>query len=262
MGYKLPNYVWQGDGWHQNGYNWTAIRKLYKFTVTQGPRCYYPHRWITSGHYQTTTSYTPLVTYKTIMVPTVTTVSAQGLHISSAQLEGVLPGIQDVTPGSPYDGQEYWAGDAATDGGFCDGGTTPLISPSNPDFPDYSGDLSAYTAYFESKNISTFNPTLIQGNNVQTWQLNGDHAALLLRAKYQVTVSYTLTTTVNGKVTSQVPQTQTQDVWSPVYTGPTWPIYAVTGVSCTVNNGMEYCPGHAPFPADSGTYAFSSGADG
>jgi hypothetical protein len=236
MGYKLPNYVWQGDGWHQNGYNWTAIRKLYKFTVTQGPRCYYPHRWITSGHYQTTTSYTPLVTYKTIMVPTVTTVSAQGLHISSAQLEGVLPGIQDVTPGSPYDGQEYWAGDAATDGGFCDGGTTPLISPSNPDFPDYSGDLSAYTAYFESKNICTFNPTLIQGNNVQTWQLNGDHAALLLRAKYQVTVSYTLTTTVNGKVTSQVPQTQTQYVWSPVYRGPTWPIYAVTGVSCTVNN--------------------------
>jgi hypothetical protein len=253
MGYELPNYVRQGDGWHQNGYSWTAIKRVFKVVEAQGSTCYYLHRSITSWHYQTTTSYTPVVTYKTVRVPTVTTVSAQGLHVTSAQLEGVLPGIEDVTPGSPYDGQEYWAGDAATDGGFCDGGTTPLISPSNPDFPDYSGDLAEYTPYFESLHICTFNPTFIQGNNVQLWQLNGDHAALLLRAEYRVTVSYTLTTTVNGKVTSQVPETQTQDVWSPVYRGPTWPIYAVTGVSCTVNNGMEFCPGRAPFPVASGT---------
>jgi hypothetical protein len=172
------------------------------------------------------------------VITTTTTTSETGIGIANEHLIGVQPAIQDVTTGTFW--HQEWYGE------FCYGGTTPLISPESPLFPNYSGQLWKYTAFFGSKHICTFNPTYVQNNNVQTWWMAKNQARMVLTPQYSITLHWTQTTTVNGQVTSSAPQTKTENVNGPTWYGPTWPIDAVTAVTCSIQNGISYCPGQPP----------------
>jgi hypothetical protein len=255
-GHYATGRHWVTSGHYATGRRWVNTSHNVSYQYYDNTSHYATgRRWVTSGYYQTTTTYTTLVTYEAVWVPTVTTVSDQGLKVTSSKLLGVLPGIRDVTSGSPFDGQTYWANDSSTDGGFCNGAEKPLISPSSPAFPDHSTHLFKYTQYFESLGICTFNPDFIQGSNIQAWQINQDVAAMLLRPSWAVTLTYTQVTSVNGSVTSSVPKTKTEDVNGPVMQGPWWTIYWYQGVSCTMVNGHLQCPlgtAENPYPTNNG----------
>ena len=214
---------WQSYSYWQNTSHWQS----YQYTATGT-------RWINTSHWQSY-QYT---------VPVVTTVADTGISIAKETLVGVQPIIQDTTPGTYY-GQEWY-------GTFCYGGQTPLIPPAfpngqtNPAFPNFSGQLWKYTYFFEQQHICTFNPTYVANNNVQSWWVAGNMARMVLIPEYSITATYTQTTTVNGTVTSIVPKTVTETVNGPTFYGPPWKLYAISSISCAVQNGLSYCPGQPP----------------
>ena len=244
-GYWATSQRWVTSGYDATGQRWINT----SHEVTSGywqPYSYYVNtshwatgqRWVTSGYWQPHTTYSQVTTLVPVWVPTVTTVSAQGLTVTNSTLIGVQPAIQDTTLGT-YWHQEWY-------GNFCYGGETPLVNPSSPQFPNYSGSLWNYTFFFESQHICTFNPSYVPNNDTQSWQIAQNMARMLLIPKWSVTVHYTQTTSVNGVVTSSVPQTVTETVNGPTFNGPPWTIAAYTGVSCPETNGIAYCPGRAP----------------
>jgi hypothetical protein len=183
------------------------------------PYTAYHNVWVISGHSKTV-SYTAHnnVWVNTSHWKTINTTIPAHTATAVGRLVGVQPGIQDTTQGQYYNETYY--------GSMCATSTTPLMSPSNPAFPNYSGQVWEYTTFFESNNICTFNPTFIQGNNVQAWLLANNQARLTFTPEYSFDI--------NGA---------TQIIGGQTLYGPSWSLNSISSSTCSIINQYTYCPG-------------------
>jgi len=228
--YNVPYTAWHYNvpytAWHYN-VPYTAYRTV-AYTA-YNTVAYTAYETVAYTAYKTvaytaynTVAYTaykqvPYTAYKTVSY----TATATGT------LVGIQPGIQDTTQGQYYN--ETYSGP------MCETSTTPLISPSSSAFPDYSGQVWKYTSFFESNNVCTFDPTFIQGNNVQSWLLANNQARLTFTPEYSFDI--------NGA---------TQIVGGQTLYGPSWSLDSISSSTCSIINQYTYCPGQPPVKTPTG----------
>jgi hypothetical protein len=217
---------WQSYSYWVNTSHWQS----YQYWVNTSHWQSYQY-WINTSHWQTYTYYVwQIVGYNTSVVSVVTTVTDRNIHLSNETLLGVQPEIENTTTGQ------------IVDGSFCSTPTTPLIPPTSPSFPDYSGSPWEYANFFSGQDICNVNPGILPTTTFDQWAVAQQSVQLVLVPSWSATVSYNKVTTVNGSVTSSVPVTKTETITGSPYTSSAMPTRYLVGISCAVQNGQPYCP--------------------
>ena len=187
--------------------------------------------WVNTSHWETYTYWVnEIVGYSTSVVPVVTKITDSNINLSNETLLGVQPEIKNTTTGQTVDGS------------FCSTPTTPLISPTSPSFPDYSGSPWEYANFFSGQGICNVNPGILPTTTFDQWAVAQQSVQLVLIPSWSATVSYNQVTTVNGSVTSSVPVTTVETITGTPYTSSAMPTKYLVGISCAVQNGQPYCP--------------------
>ena len=217
---------WQYYSYWVNTSHWQS----YQYWVNTSHWQSYQY-WVNTSHWQTYTYYVwQIVGYNTSVVPVVTKVTDSNIHLSNETLLGVQPEIKNTTTGQ------------IVDGSFCSTPTTPLIPPTSPSFPDYSGSPWKYANFFWGQNICNVNPGILPTTTFDQWAVAQQSVQLVLIPSWSATVSYNKVTTVNGSVASSVPVTKTETITGTPYTSSAMPTKYLVGISCAVQNGQPYCP--------------------
>ena len=230
--YGLFYYSYWVSGYWQSYQYWvdTSHWQSYQYWVNTSHWQSYQY-WVNTSHWQTYTYYVwQIVGYNTSVISVVTKVIDSNIHLSNETLLGVQPEIKNTTTGQ------------VVDGSFCSTPTTPLIPPTSPSFPDYSGSPWKYSNFFSGQNICNVNPGILPTTTFDQWAVAQQSVQLVLIPSWSATVSYNKVTTVNGSVTSSVPVTKTETITGTPYTSSAMPTKYLVGISCAVQNGKPYCP--------------------
>ena len=236
--YRVPvcNWYW-GRTWvntsHWQSYNYwvnTSHWQSYNYWVNTSHWQSYNY-WVNTSHWQPYTyNVNQIVGYRTIQVPVVTTVAQSNINVSNESLLGVWTEVQNTSNGQRIYGE------------FCNTPTTPLIPPTSPNFPNYSGSPWDYSNFFGSQGICYINASAEDSGLFDSWAVAQQSVQLIITPGWRATVTFNQVTTVNGVVTSSSPVTQTQTITGPAITGPVIPTRYLVGVACAVQNGRSYCP--------------------
>ncbi len=217
---------WQTYSYWVNTSHWQS----YQYWVNTSHWQSYQY-WVNTSHWQTYTYYVwQVVGYNTSAESVVTKVTDSNIHLSNETLLGVQPEIKNTTTGQ------------IVDGSFCSTPTTPLIPPTSPSFPDYSGSPWEYANFFSGQGICNVNPGILPTTTFDQWAVAQQSVQLVLVPSWSATVSYNKVTTVNGSVTSSVPVTKVETITGTPYTSSAMPTKYLVGISCAVQNGIPYCP--------------------
>ena len=217
---------WQSYQYWVNTSHWQS----YQYWVDTSHWQSYQY-WVNTSHWQTYTYYVwQIVGYNTSVISVVTKVTDSNIHLSNETLLGVQPEIKNTATGQ------------VVDGSFCSTPTTPLIPPTSPSFPDYSGSPWKYANFFWGQNICNVNPGILPTTTFDQWAVAQQSVQLVLVPSWSATVNYNKVTTVNGSVTSSVPVTKTETITGTPYTSSAMPTRYLVGISCAVQNGQPYCP--------------------
>ena len=231
-GYWQPWSYWVSTAHWASDYHWisTAHWQSYSYWVNTSHWQSYQY-WVNTSHWQTYTYYVwQVVGYNTSAESVVTKVTDSNIHLGNETLLGVQPEIKNTTTGQ------------IVDGSFCSTPATPLIPPTSPSFPDYSGSPWEYANFFSGQNICNVNPGIMPTTTFDQWAVAQQSVQLILVPSWSATVSYNKVTTVNGSVTSSVPVTKVEAITGTPYTSSAMPTKYLVGISCAVQNGQPYCP--------------------